>query len=202
MGNDVLAIDQTVYGTHDSNDRGHVDIWNAVIKVAVQDALCFLPTEYHNSYNARAWFQNNSSDFKLVCDLALKDATYVRSHMLKHLAANEDKIQEQHTAWKKEQEKRADRIKEARKKSADNKKQRKLQAAKAKRELELKQKQQERKNKRHLYYQAYQALHKEKIAARKKIYWHKNKDIFNERAKLRRQAKKRLKENTSVNQVD
>ena len=55
-------------------------LWVCVLGRAVQDAL--VANDWIETRKAIAWFESASSDFKLVCDYAGRNPTYVRDKMM------------------------------------------------------------------------------------------------------------------------
>ena len=69
--------------TNETRKHGADELWIAVLARAVEDAL----REDKNDQDldrraARYWFRNYSSDFRLVCELAGRNAPYVREKCL------------------------------------------------------------------------------------------------------------------------
>ena len=55
-------------------------LWVCVLGRAVQDAL--IANDWVETRRAMAWFEAADSDFKLVCDYAGRDPTYVYNKMM------------------------------------------------------------------------------------------------------------------------
>jgi len=74
-----------------SKKHGADELWIAVLARAVEDAL--RPDEYDRDLDRRAaryWFRSYSDDFRLICELAGRDARYVREKMLKRIGEDKD----------------------------------------------------------------------------------------------------------------
>ena len=77
--------------TNETRKHGADELWVAVLARAVEDAL----REDENDRDldrraARYWFRNYSTDFRLVCELAGRNALYVREKMLKRIGEDKD----------------------------------------------------------------------------------------------------------------
>ena len=73
--------------TNETRKHGADELWIAVLARAVEDAL--RPDNmFHGDLDRRAaryWFRSYSADFRLVCELAGRNARYVREKMLKQI---------------------------------------------------------------------------------------------------------------------
>ena len=77
--------------TNESRKQGVDELWIAVLSRAVEDAL--KGDEEDRDLDRRAaryWFRSYSVDFRLVCELAGRNARYVREKMLKRIGENKD----------------------------------------------------------------------------------------------------------------
>tara|TARA_R100000687_G_C6334334_1_gene111156 strand:- start:41 stop:463 length:423 start_codon:yes stop_codon:yes gene_type:complete len=77
--------------TNESRKQGADELWVAVLARAAEDAL--KPDEYDRDLDRRAaryWFRSYSVDFRLVCELAGRNARYVREKMLKRIGEDKD----------------------------------------------------------------------------------------------------------------
>jgi hypothetical protein len=77
--------------TNEVRKHGVDELWIAVLARAVEDAL--RPEKYDWDCDrriAQQWFRSFSVDFRLVCELAGRDARYVREKMLKRIGEDKD----------------------------------------------------------------------------------------------------------------
>jgi len=77
--------------TNESRKHGADELWIAVLARAVEDAL--RPKEFDQDCDrrlARHWFRSYSADFRLVCELAGRNARYVREKILKRMEEGKD----------------------------------------------------------------------------------------------------------------
>ena len=77
--------------TNEVRKHGVDELWIAVLARAVEDALKV--DEYDRDLtrsSARHWFRSYTADFRLVCELAGRDARYVREKMLKRIGEDKD----------------------------------------------------------------------------------------------------------------
>ena len=63
------------------------DLWTTVLSKAAHDAI--YSSDWVESKRAIAWFQSNSRDFKVVCELAGRNSTYVKQKMIKPISERE-----------------------------------------------------------------------------------------------------------------
>jgi hypothetical protein len=76
-------------------------IWCAVIKQAVLDAIAPLardPSRRLDQLNARAWFQNDSKDYREVCHLAGYEPDRIRKVVLPKIEDAKPHDKEPHNA--------------------------------------------------------------------------------------------------------
>jgi len=72
--------------TNESRKHGADELWIAVLARAVEDALKVGEYDYDLiRHSARYWFRSYNADFRLVCELAGRNPSYVREKMLKQI---------------------------------------------------------------------------------------------------------------------
>ena len=78
--------------TNETRKHGADELWVAVLARAVEDALR-REDMFGGDLDRRAarhWFRTYSADFRLVCELAGRNALYVREKMLKRIGEDKD----------------------------------------------------------------------------------------------------------------
>jgi len=77
--------------TNETRKHGVDELWIAVLARAAEDALKSEEQDRDCQRRiAQQWFRSYSSDFRLVCELAGRNARYVREKMLKRIGEDKD----------------------------------------------------------------------------------------------------------------
>ena len=76
--------------TNETRKHGVDELWIAVLARAAEDALRSDDMYDLDRRAARHWFRSYSRDFRLVCELAGRNARYVREKMLKRIGEDKD----------------------------------------------------------------------------------------------------------------